>query len=61
MHLLLQVHDELVYEVRESKIKECTGVIKRIMETALPEKERRGVPIIAEGKIGKNWGEMDTI
>ncbi len=60
-HLILQVHDELVYEIRESRVKELTSKIQHIMENVLPEKERRGVPIIAVPKHGANWGEMKPI
>jgi DNA polymerase I len=56
-HLLLQVHDELVYEVQEDKLKELSGKIKRIMEEVLPEAETHGVPIIAEMKSGSTWGD----
>ena len=60
-HLLLQVHDELLFEISEEEVGECAPVIKKMMEGVLPEKERRGIPFTAEGKIGKNWGEMKNI
>ncbi len=60
-HLLLQVHDELVYEIRESRVKELAGSIQHIMESVLPEKETRGVPIIALPKTGANWGELTAL
>ncbi len=60
-HLLLQVHDELVYEIRDSRVKELAGKIQNIMETVLPENERRGVQIIAVPKTGPNWGEMKPV
>ncbi len=60
-HLLLQVHDELVYEVREEKVKELTGKMKKIMEDVLKDEETHDVPIIAVPKTGKNWNEMVKI
>ncbi len=60
-HLLFQVHDELVYELREEKLPELAATIRHIMETALPEKDAAGVPVIAEGKVGKNWGDLAPI
>ncbi len=60
-HLILQVHDELVYEIREGMAEELAQTVKKIMEGVLPEKETKGVPIIADGKIGKNWGEMSPL
>ncbi|HEX2792104.1 MAG TPA: DNA polymerase [Candidatus Paceibacterota bacterium] len=60
-HLILQVHDELVYEVRDAKVKELASEIRRIMESVLPEGETNGVPIIAEAKAGKDWGSMEPL
>ena len=56
--LLLQVHDELVYEIADSLVKEIAPKIKKIMESILPLSETKEVPIIAEVAIGKNWGMM---
>ncbi|MBU1755184.1 hypothetical protein KKH81_02800, partial [Patescibacteria group bacterium] len=60
-HLTLQVHDELVYEIADSKVEELTEKIRTIMENALPADQTHGVPIIVEAKRGKNWGEMTAI
>jgi DNA polymerase-1 len=57
-HLLLQVHDELVYEVREGMLGDLAPKIKEIMESVLTEKETGGVPIIATMKTGTDWGTM---
>jgi DNA polymerase-1 len=60
-HLLLQVHDELVFEIEDKKVDELAPKIKEIMETIVPANDRRNVPIIAEGKVGENWGEMKKL
>ncbi len=60
-HLLLQVHDELVFEVEEAHAKELAPHIKEIMESIVPAKESNGIPFLAEGKVGPNWGEMKKI
>jgi len=54
VRMLLQVHDELVFEIKKEKITETVGTIKMIMER-VPE---FSVPIIAEVKRGANWQEM---
>lgn len=59
--LILQVHDELVYEVKESVAKKSAAEIKAIMEHVIDAKDTRGVPILAEASVGKNWGEMEKI
>ncbi len=54
---LLQVHDELVFEVKEDKVEHYAKIIKKLMEEAIS----LSVPIKAEAKVGDNWGEMDPI
>lgn len=60
-HLLLQVHDELVYEIREDVARDLGARIRTVMEEAMPATLTNGVPIIAEAKIGKNWGSMESL
>jgi len=52
--MLLQVHDELVFEVRNDLVEEATIKIKEIMDHIIELK----VPLIVEAKAGNNWGEM---
>lgn len=56
--LVLQIHDELVYEVDESIAEKVAQEIRSVMESVAPEKELAGVPIVAEAAIGKDWGDM---
>ena len=56
--LLLQVHDELVYEIANDLVKETAPKIKEIMENILSLVETKGVPIIADVSVGDNWGNM---
>jgi len=60
-HLLLQVHDELVFEIEEGRVEALAPKIKGIMENIVPPEERRNIPFLAEGKVGKNWGEMEKL
>lgn len=52
--MLLQVHDELLFEIKEGFVKEAAAKIVEIMEGVISLK----LPIIAEAKIGDNWGEL---
>ncbi len=52
--MILQVHDELIFEMKEDSVDKYLGRIKSIMENIIKLK----VPIIADAKIGNNWGEM---
>lgn len=58
-YALLQVHDELLFEIAEGEADALAPKIKKIMEEVLPEKERRGIPLSAEGKRGKDWESME--
>ena len=56
--LLMQVHDELVYEIRDSVVKKVAPEIEKIMESIIDPKETEGVVLKAAASIGKNWGEL---
>ena len=49
--MILQIHDELLFEVEDSEIVEVTSNVKKIMENVIPLK----VPLTVDIKIGKNW------
>ena len=55
--MLLTIHDELIIEVEEKSLLEVARVVKKSMENAIS----LCVPILAEVKIGKSWGEMDEV
>lgn len=55
---ILNVHDEIVYEVRDDLVPEVEKAFKKIMESVVSEKQTKGVPIVAEAATGKNWGVM---
>lgn len=59
VRLLLQVHDELVYEVVREKVAAVSEKIKEIMESVLPLADTKGVPMIVDVSHGPNWGEME--
>lgn len=53
---LLQIHDELVFEIPENKVKEAVIFVKNCMET--PPFEAFSVPILAEAATGRRFGEL---
>ena len=59
--LILQVHDELVYEVDKNIAEEVAHEIRSVMQDVAPEKELAGVPIVAEAALGDDWGSMHKI
>jgi len=60
-YLLLQIHDELVYEIREERAVALAAKIRAIMETVVSSSEANNVPIIAEARKGINWGVLQNI
>ena len=56
--LLLQVHDELILEVKSEKAKEVAAKVEKIMESVIDPKATQGVVLKAVASIGKNWGEL---
>ena len=51
--LLMQVHDELVFEVQESSLAEIESKVQQLMESAA----QLDVPLIAEAGHGDNWDQ----
>ncbi|MFA7364778.1 MAG: DNA polymerase I, partial [Patescibacteria group bacterium] len=55
--MLLQVHDELIFEVRSDKVEEYCENIKKIMENII----NLNVPLTVNAYSGNNWGQMDEL
>ncbi len=53
--MLLQVHDELIFEVPEDEIEEMSQLVSETMSTAV----KLSVPLKVDIKTGNNWGEME--
>jgi len=54
--MLMQVHDELVFEVPEADVDAATAVIRRVMESAAEPAVTLDVPLGVEIGTGPNWG-----
>ena len=59
VRMIMQVHDELLFEIKDSEVKKTVPELVNIMENVLTEKESKGVPLEADVKIGKNWNSME--
>lgn len=55
--MLLQVHDELVFEISKKMVEKAIPAIRKIMEEAYAF----DVPLVVEAKKGANWAEMEKI
>lgn len=56
VQLLLQVHDELVFEMDSKVVDTLTPKIQKMMEQIW----KLEVPLVVNVEMGKNWGEMKT-
>ncbi|MFM4705600.1 DNA polymerase I [Aeromonas bivalvium] len=53
IHMLMQVHDELVFEIRADKVDEYVTLIKEKMSAAA----ELHVPLVVEAGVGDNWDQ----
>ena len=51
--MIMQVHDELIFEAPKKSSKEVLQIMKKMMEDAV----KLDIPLIAEAAIGDNWNE----
>ena len=55
--MLLQVHDELVFEVPEGQVEATIPLVRRVMESAAEPAVRLAVPLVVEARAAANWEE----
>lgn len=55
---LIQVHDELIFEVSDVFLDHFIPSVKNIMESFLKEEGRSNIPFKVDVKTGKSWGKM---
>lgn len=53
VHMIMQVHDELVFEVRESYLEKANTMIHKLMESSM----ELAIPLKVEVGVGNNWDE----
>ena len=55
--MLLQVHDELVFEVAEDEVERTLPVIRQVMENAAMPAVSLAVPLKVDARAAHNWDE----
>ncbi len=59
IHILLQVHDELLFEIKNEALEAEIPKLVDLMQGVLAGYETRGVPIKADVAVGPNWGMLE--
>lgn len=54
-HMLLQVHDELVFEIKEKDVAKAQKEIQHLMASIMS----LDVPLVVDAEVGKRWGDME--
>ena len=57
--ILLQVHDELILEVREDLVKKIVPEIQKIMEDVILPKDAFGIKFVVDASVGEDWGNLN--
>ena len=57
--MLLQIHDELIFEVDEKKLNQCSKIIKETM-TSVKDSNLHSfsIPLLVDVNSGDNWGQL---
>ncbi|MXY46943.1 MAG: DNA polymerase I [Chloroflexi bacterium] len=56
--MIIQVHDELIFEVPRDELAQVQAIVMELMPSAVPPDVGFEVPLEVEMKTGDNWGEM---
>jgi DNA polymerase-1 len=60
VRLLMQVHDELVYEIAEGEI-DVAHKIRELMEGIIKPADIEGITLTASASAGKDWGSVEAL
>jgi len=61
VRLILQIHDEVIYEVDKDIADQVPAKFRTIMAEVLTLTQTKGVPILTECAIGPSWGDMKKV
>ena len=56
--MIIQVHDELIFELPRAELERMQAIITELMPSAIPPNVQFDVPLEVELKTGDNWGDM---
>ncbi len=59
VQLLLQVHDELIFNINNQQLISVIPELVKLMTGILKDKETKGIPLKVSVKVGKNWRDLE--
>ena len=59
--MLLQVHDELIFECPAADVAPLAKLVQRRMAEAMPPEKQLSVPLVVDVKAGRNWLEAEPV
>ncbi len=58
IRILVQVHDELLLEVKETLLDQLISEVVSEMESVFSKKQDKGVPLVVDVAVGSNWADL---
>ena len=59
--MILQIHDELIFEVKDAQVDDVAEKVVSIMQNVLSLDKTAGVPFVVGKDSGKNWGSLKSL
>ncbi len=56
--MLLQIHDELIFECPEEEAEETCALVKAVMEKATEPAVKMDVALVVEANAGPSWADV---
>ncbi|MEY4440952.1 MAG: polymerase polymerase protein [Candidatus Parcubacteria bacterium] len=56
--LVLQIHDEIIFEVEDECVEFAQTHIPKIMEKIMDDMDTKGVPVLTDCEVGVSWGKL---
>lgn len=56
--LVLQIHDEIIFEVEDDSVEFAQKNLPKIMEKIMDDQDTKGVPILTDCEVGVSWGKL---
>lgn len=59
--MLLQIHDELIFEIKDDLVEKVVPEIEKIMESVILPEEAQGIKFEVNASVGNSWGSLEKL